>query len=364
MEGGQEYRFGPFTLDARKRRLWRDGQPVAMTPKAVETLLVLVRHAGRVVDKDDLLRSVWPDTFVSDETLSQNIATIRRALGDSAEDPDYIATWPRRGYQFIARLSSAAEGAVPSATSEIASPTAALASSRSTRGIRRTWIVPLAVVGVLLAAGVGVTTYLQRHAPPLSRDRLSGGAFERSLRVPLVIAGVPQEMVLVGAAPEALDVHLRGPSDSVSRLEPREVSVVLDLTGLRSGLRRFHLSPDNVRAPAGIGVTQVTPSTLDLDFERLAKRLVTVAASTTGEPAPGFVRGKTTVVPPTVEISGPDSRVEQVLQAQAGPVSIMNARATFRVAARVRVPDASVRVTQPQTVQVVVEIMPAPPRGR
>lgn len=103
---GAEYSFGPFRLDVRKRRVWRGDRPLALTPKAFDTLLELVRQAGQTVDKDDLLKTVWPGTFVSEETLTQNIATIRRALGDSSDCPQYIATVPRRGYRFISALTA------------------------------------------------------------------------------------------------------------------------------------------------------------------------------------------------------------------------------------------------------------------
>ncbi len=80
-------------MDARKRRLWKGEQLVPLTPKAFETLLALVRKAGDVVEKDDLLEIVWPNVHVSEETLTQNISTIRKALGDTSEHPEYIATF-------------------------------------------------------------------------------------------------------------------------------------------------------------------------------------------------------------------------------------------------------------------------------
>ncbi len=91
------YQFGVFRLDPAKRRLWRDDELVSLTPKAFETLLVLVERAGQVVEKDDILKRVWPDTFVEEATLAQNISTVRKALGDTAETPTYVATVPRRG---------------------------------------------------------------------------------------------------------------------------------------------------------------------------------------------------------------------------------------------------------------------------
>jgi eukaryotic-like serine/threonine-protein kinase len=94
------YTFGPYRLDGAARTLTRDGEPVVLTAKALDTLLVLVRHRERVVDKDELVKQVWPDTFVSDDSLTHSISVLRRALGDDSAQPVYIVTIPRRGYRF------------------------------------------------------------------------------------------------------------------------------------------------------------------------------------------------------------------------------------------------------------------------
>jgi len=96
------YQFGPFQLDTAEQILTREGKPVALTGKAFQTLLVLVENSGRTVTKDDLLSKVWPDTFVEELTLAQNISTLRKALLDDKSDSKYIQTVPRRGYRFVA----------------------------------------------------------------------------------------------------------------------------------------------------------------------------------------------------------------------------------------------------------------------
>ena len=95
------YEFGPFVLDARSRILFRDGATVRLPPKAFDTLLVLIQHGVRVVDKEQLLKEVWPDTFVEEGSLSRNIHELRRALGDDTSEPCYIETIPKRGYRFL-----------------------------------------------------------------------------------------------------------------------------------------------------------------------------------------------------------------------------------------------------------------------
>ncbi len=94
------YEFGPFRLNPQKRLLLREDEPVPLSPKAFDTLLVLVENSGKVVLKDDLMKAVWPDSFVEEANLSQNIFTLRKVLGDSPEQRRYIATVPGQGYQF------------------------------------------------------------------------------------------------------------------------------------------------------------------------------------------------------------------------------------------------------------------------
>jgi DNA-binding winged helix-turn-helix (wHTH) protein/TolB-like protein len=100
------YEFGEFLLDETERCLLRKGEPVSLTPKAFDTLLVLVKRGGHVVEKDEMLKEVWPDTFVEEATLAQNIFTLRRALGQGKEGDLYIETVPKRGYRFVADVKA------------------------------------------------------------------------------------------------------------------------------------------------------------------------------------------------------------------------------------------------------------------
>src|ERR1041385_8429861 len=96
------YEFGPFLLDAGKRLLLRDGDALPLTPKAFETLLVLVRNHGQVMEKDRLMEEVWADTIVEESGLVRNISVLRRTLGESPDEHQYIVTVPGRGYCFVA----------------------------------------------------------------------------------------------------------------------------------------------------------------------------------------------------------------------------------------------------------------------
>lgn len=100
------YEFGEFLLDETERCLLRKGEPVSLTPKAFDTLLVLVKRGGHIVEKDEMLKEVWPDTFVEEATLAQNIFTLRKALGQGRDGGLYIETVPKRGYRFVANVKA------------------------------------------------------------------------------------------------------------------------------------------------------------------------------------------------------------------------------------------------------------------
>lgn len=102
---GQTFTFGQFQLDIGSRRLRCNGEAVAVTVKAFDILAALVEDAGRVVDKDELMRRVWPDAIVEEANLSQQIFLLRKVLGEDAKDHRFIATVPRRGYRFVAPVT-------------------------------------------------------------------------------------------------------------------------------------------------------------------------------------------------------------------------------------------------------------------
>src|SRR5262245_53699607 len=102
-------RFSPFRLDVENECLWRGEQAVRLTPKAFAVLQHLVRHAGRLVSKKELLAEVWPEIAVGEAVLKVSIGEIRKALGDQAQAPQFIETVHRRGYRFIAPLTIASQ---------------------------------------------------------------------------------------------------------------------------------------------------------------------------------------------------------------------------------------------------------------
>src|SRR5687767_704075 len=100
------YRFDSFTVDTQDFVVERDGETVTLTPRAFDVLLLLLRNSGHVVEKRQMFDDVWKDAFVSDNALTKIIKELRHALADSADDPRYIETVPKRGYRFIGSLEA------------------------------------------------------------------------------------------------------------------------------------------------------------------------------------------------------------------------------------------------------------------
>jgi DNA-binding winged helix-turn-helix (wHTH) protein/tetratricopeptide (TPR) repeat protein len=171
------YEFGPFRLDPGERLLARQGTPVALTPKAFDTLLLLVENSGHLLKKEELLSRVWPDVFVEEVNLAQNISLIRKALdGKGIDGEHYIETVPKMGYRFIAPVISNGHKALP--------PVEVAESKRATWKV----VVPALVLVLGLA---GLTWYLFRPRPPAEKapivlgefvNRAGDAVFDRTLR--------------------------------------------------------------------------------------------------------------------------------------------------------------------------------------
>ena len=149
---------------------------------------------------------------------------------------------------------------------------------------------------------------------------------ERGLRVPLELVQFPSGLELQGEAPTVVDVRVRGSSSTQSRVGPGDIVAVLDLHAARPGRRLFQLTPEQVRTPFDVQVVQVSPSSVAVEFENSAIGRVPINPSVEGQPAPGYVIGKVTVDPKTVDITGPESAVKQATEALTEAVSVTGAR--------------------------------------
>jgi DNA-binding winged helix-turn-helix (wHTH) protein/TolB-like protein len=139
--------FGPFRLEPAEALLTRDGAPVSIPPKVFDLLVYLVTHAGSLVEKEELLKALWPDSFVEEANLTVNIAALRRALGAQPDGSAWIETVPKRGYRFLGSITKVADPP-EAAVSEPAPPPAATAR----RAYRRYLATAAAVLALAIAA--------------------------------------------------------------------------------------------------------------------------------------------------------------------------------------------------------------------
>ena len=206
------YDFGAFRLDPVEHVLLSGGTRVPLTPKAFETLLALVLNAGHILEKDDLLKRVWPDTFVEEGTLARNISTLRKAMGDDPEGKTYIETIPRRGYSFVAPVRRVVDEGFGSSSATAAEPDALAGPSPQTLLSRR-WLLVVVVLALLL---VGAYAFWRRSSPPreLSTKRITLAVlpFEN-------LSGEPAEQFFADGFSEELITQL-------GALEPSRLGVI------------------------------------------------------------------------------------------------------------------------------------------
>jgi len=165
------YAFGPYRLEAEERVLLRDGQPVTLPPKDLETLLALVERAGHIVEKEELLEKVWPGVFIEEGNLSRHIFNLRQVLGDSPDGRKYIETIPKRGYRFVASVREAGE---TTASDRATSPASPPSQTAGQVGVKRTiWFVPLAVLIALAVTAMLVSRRFWSQKPPPQRAMLA-----------------------------------------------------------------------------------------------------------------------------------------------------------------------------------------------
>jgi DNA-binding winged helix-turn-helix (wHTH) protein/Tol biopolymer transport system component len=172
------YEFGHFRLEPAERKLSRNNEPVVLTPKAFDTLVLLVRNSGHLLEKDELIRSLWPDSFVEEGNLSNSIFVLRKALG---EDHQYIETIPRRGYRFVGAVrqlpkpvfrslerGSGEQLELANLTAQKQTLGAAVSSALSREGRARRTLVMIALTGLALLV---VVAGLRLRRPAVAPDR-------------------------------------------------------------------------------------------------------------------------------------------------------------------------------------------------
>ena len=179
------YEFGEYQLDAVERRLLRGDQSIALTPKAFETLLVLVQHSGHLVGKDLLMKQVWSDAFVEEANIARNIWTLRKALGDDEGEHRYIETVPKLGYRFVVPVREVDRVTVDepshganSTANETATDSPGLALIRRTTHSTRAWIIIVLLSVTVAAFGYGAFSRRASTAPEPENSSVSVGSLK------------------------------------------------------------------------------------------------------------------------------------------------------------------------------------------
>ena len=163
------YRFGPYRLDGDERVLLRDGQPVTLPPKDLETLFVLVERAGHIVEKEELLEKVWPGVFIEEGNLARHVFNLRQVLGDATDGRPYIETIPRRGYRFVADVQEDGQAvATPAVTTPLESETAVHSGQKKIQ-----WLWALVLLAVALGGYFGSRRFWPRPSASTQKVMLA-----------------------------------------------------------------------------------------------------------------------------------------------------------------------------------------------
>jgi DNA-binding winged helix-turn-helix (wHTH) protein/TolB-like protein len=257
LENGQIYEFEGFRIDSAKRLLsGADGRPEPLMPKAFDLLVYLAANAGRVVDKDELMSAIWPDTVVEENNLTQNISALRRVLGERHRENRFIATVPGRGYKFVAdvttRNGSSSDG---NGDGNIASTLSTVDAEPDTRTARaesrgRPIAIVVAVMVMLILASSAFFLL------PRTGSVGAGGEIKS-------LAVLPFKPLAPDKRDDAIEL---GMADTlIAKLSGGEI-VVRPLTAVR---RFGDIDQDPIAAGRALGVEAVLDGTIQIADERV-----------------------------------------------------------------------------------------------
>src|SRR6266704_2447894 len=157
------YKFGEFIVDGDQKVLLRNDSPLPLAPKVFDTLLILVDSGGRIVEKEQLMSRLWPDSFVEESNLTFNIQQLRKALGDSARQPRFIETVARRGYRFIAEVKeNSPDIAAKTESNEIRSIYPPATAGGSDRAPKRSYL-SMAALAIVMVGSIAFALWVARN---------------------------------------------------------------------------------------------------------------------------------------------------------------------------------------------------------
>jgi DNA-binding winged helix-turn-helix (wHTH) protein len=228
-QGAKEYYgFGPFRVDPEREVLLRGVEPVPLTPKTFQILMVLVRHSKEVVSKDDLMKMVWPDTFVEEANLSRNIFMLRKALGENPQDHRYIITVPGRGYRFAEDVQLLPEREV-----NVVAARHSRIEVQAEKTSSKLWIIAAVALAIIAVAAVTFRVFYPRAPVLTEKDTVVLADFANSTRDP----------VFDGALRQGMAVQLEQ-SPFLSIASDQQIQQTLQMMGQKADL---NLAPDIAR---------------------------------------------------------------------------------------------------------------------
>lgn len=329
------YRFGEFTVDVGQKVLLREDKPLPLPPKLFDTLLILVENSGRIVQKEELISRIWPNTFVEEANLTSNIQQLRKSLGDDARRPRYIETVAKRGYRFIApvaaeQLNGSLNGGDSSdawsgriigfegSESAAAQPSRVQRPERLFRLSLPPWVVFAGITLVLIAAMGAVllrSRFLARPKPPSGRAMLAVLPFENltgDAAQDYFSDGLTEEMITqlgnldsrhLGVIARTSVMHYKSTDESLDRIG-RELGVQYVLEG---SVRR---ESDNVRITAQLIKVADQSHLWAREYDRELSHLLTLQGEIAQEVADEIqitLADKTLTVPASRTSSSPTS---------------------------------------------------------
>ena len=267
------YEFGDFRLDAAKRLLLKGGdEPVPLMPKAFDTLLYLVRHSGRVIEKDELMREIWTDTIVEENNLNQNISILRRVFGEKRGEHRFIATIPGKGYKFVAEVTAVANGSIRSFDIETGAEKSSRDRIPKNKGriaganiTNRLDLLALTVLGVLALSSIGFYLW---------RENSKSTSADTSIKT---VAVLPFKPLVAENRDEVLEM---GMADTlIAQLGNNQKIIVLPLSSVR---KYGNLEQNAMEAGKELGADSVLDGSIQRwgDKIRVNVRLIKVADGT------------------------------------------------------------------------------------
>jgi YbbR domain-containing protein len=179
---------------------------------------------------------------------------------------------------------------------------------------------------------------------------------EIGMEVPLEYRNIPPQLEITGDTTNMVQVRLRGSSNVIRDISPRDVSTTIDLSKMRTGEKIVPLSPQNVQAPFGAEVVRVNPSSVRFNLERTLTKTVPVVATILGQPTDGFELGSVMVNPSKVEVEGPESRLNTLESIATVPIRLDRRQTHIEQTVDLDVPDPQIRLQHPAPVSVRVEV--------